>query len=176
MREKHVNCPSSCPHLSKHAPYQEKKRLERHLKPDLLQDERLAWLAFHIEAPIAEWASKDPRFTDRDALRALELARKRTEKPSVILVPTQERSSQNPVGEAICRSMDACRYEREVILVGEPETYTKKEKLMVLDWLIHMARTSSSEDPTGRRYIQLLQEGLQKIRDTAERKKILTPS
>ena len=95
LRQKKIHCPSDCVFLSKHQSYQDKRRLEKERMPalrphpadkDPLRDERLAWLAFHIEVPLRQSMDRDPGFGDKEALFALKYARNRIEEESRIVV------------------------------------------------------------------------------------------
>jgi len=136
IRQREVQCPSDCPHLSKHIPYQEKRIIKKktaspHRPPfkeeNILEDERLAWLALHIEIPVRDYAEKSPSFIDKEALLALEYARERIEKEKgLIFMPEERRITQNNLGETIYRMIEKCRYEGRIIMTGTKQKYTKE--------------------------------------------------
>ena len=89
LREKEIHCPPNCTFLEKHRAYQEKRIVEKrqpvpskNITPeeDILNDERMAWLAFHIEAALKEYSEKKTSFRDKEAILALEYAKEKIEK------------------------------------------------------------------------------------------------
>ena len=97
-RQKQIHCPPTCPYLVKHKPYQDKRALEKkhpvHPAPslsreDILSDERLAWLAFNIEAPIGRMAQREASMTDGDAMSALDYVRDKLAKESRLIITTE---------------------------------------------------------------------------------------
>ncbi|MFQ6109408.1 MAG: hypothetical protein ACE5L7_07635, partial [Candidatus Aminicenantales bacterium] len=94
----------------------------------------MAWLAFHIEAPIKAVAEKEANFADKDALLSLEYAKEKVKKGrGVLLVPDEKIGPKNELGEAICESIEKCRYEKKIILPGETNTYSTDEKIKCLE-------------------------------------------
>jgi hypothetical protein len=186
IRQKEIHCPPNCPYLSKHIPYQEKRIIEKKAisshplsskEENIIDDERLAWLALHIEMPLKEYAEKYSTFSDKEALLALEYARERTEKErSLIFMPDEKRMPHNDLGEVIYQMTEKCRYEGLIIIAGNPQKYTKEEKLSVLDRIIVSAKNLARGNTEGRRYIQMVLERFSKIRDMSRQKKIMTPS
>jgi hypothetical protein len=165
MRDREVACPPPCPHRERHKPYQDRRAAEKPHEPaapglsgdDVLRDERLSWLALHAEAPLVEMARARPDFTDADAVAALESARDQAAKGGgLIVIPGRERIPGNGAGEAVRRSMDACRYEPSIVLSGSREGYTGEEKIRVLDRLIPAARSFARQAPGGRIYLERL--------------------
>lgn len=184
IRQKEVHCPPNCPYLAKHASYQEKRIIERKAasprlpsfkEENIFEDERMAWLALHVETPIKDYAEKSSSFSDKEALLALEYARDRIEKQkSLVVMPEDRRIIRNDLGEAIYRMIENCRYEGRVIMAGIPQKYTQEEKLGVLDRIISTAKNFAHDDIEGRRYVQMVQERFTKIRDLSRQKKIMT--
>lgn len=184
LREKELHCPPDCPYLSKHKSYQEKRIIEkRRISPhrqtfeeeDILKDERMAWLAFHIEAPLKEYFEKKPSLNDKHALLALEYVRKKIEKDkSLILFPDNSLKPQNDLGEAIYQMTEQCRYEGRIIMPGKPQTYSKEEKLKVLDRIISTVKYFAGEDLEESSYLQSVKERFSRIQDRNQKKKILT--
>jgi hypothetical protein len=91
LRGKKVSCPKDCDHFRKHTPYRESKNSETESSREsdiVLRDERLMWLAVHIEAALDQWASHDPSFSDGAAIQALEWALDETGKDRrLVLLP-----------------------------------------------------------------------------------------
>lgn len=175
LREREIDCPAVCPFLEKHKIYQEKREHEHMAssaasalfpQEDILHDERMAWLAFHIEAPLKTAAEKSPSFADRDALAALEYARSKIEKrKTIFLLDERESWPSNIIGERIIQSMDQCRYEKKIILPDDHLAYSDDEKIKCLERIklsvLHFAR----EKPGGRRYLGTILERFAKIKD-----------
>ena len=184
LREKEVHCPTTCSFLSKHKSYQEKRIIEKkHASPrlpaleeeDLLKDERMAWLAFHVETPVKEYAEKKPSFNDREALFALEYVRDKIEKDrGLILLPDQTIKPQNDLGEAMSNMIETCRFEGRIIMTGKPQTYSKQEKLNVLDRITGIVKHLARGNLEGRSYIQAVTERFAKMEDLSRQKKVLT--
>jgi hypothetical protein len=183
IREKEVHCPPDCPFLSKHKTYQEKRIIEKKHSPqtltasweeDVLKDERMVWLAFHIESPLTEYGKNKDSFNDKNALIALEYAREKIQKDKgLILMPEKQLKPQNEIGEAIYRMIETCRFEGRVILSGGTQAYTKEDKLRVLDRIILTVRQLAGKNFEGRNYINALIERFSKIKDFTQKKKIL---
>ncbi len=143
---------------------------------DILKDERIAWLALNIEAPLKEIGERNPSFTDAEAILALQYAKQKLAKGrSVLFVPGEDRRPGNEVGEAIFRSMENCKYERQVILTAAAEGYTNEEKDQCLDRLILAAKTWARKDDTGRAYIDHLREQFARIAEMSATAKVITP-
>lgn len=184
LREKELHCPPDCPYLSKHKSYQEKRIIERHHvsqprqafeEEDVLKDERMAWLAFHIEAPLKEYAEKNPSLNDKDALLALEYVKKKIEKDKgLFLMPNESLKPRNELGEAIFHMIQQCKYDGRIIIPGTSQTYSKEEKLKVLDRIIVTAKYLSRSNLKGRGYLQAVDERFLKIKGMSQQKKILS--
>ena len=186
LREKEIHCPPSCSFLAQHKPYQDQRILEkRHAErpksfspeADVLSDERLAWLVFNIEIPIAQFAGKERAMVDRDALLALEYAREKVEKDKgFIIVPDRRLQPKDDLGEAIFQNLEQCRYEKKIILPGTMQTYKKDEKIRCLDRVIFAVKQIADDNIKGKRYLQQLIERLSKLNELTHRPKIITPS
>jgi hypothetical protein len=185
LRDKDVHCPPSCPFLTRHKSYQ-KKRIVEKTQPfpsksglpqdDLLRDERMAWLALHLEAPLMEYGQQVPSFTDADAIVALEFAKDKLEKGrSLIFVPGEMRKPKNEIGEAVYTSMENCRYEQAVILATGTDGYKTEEKVKCLDRVIFAVKTMAQTNPQGRTYIERLAEQFARLQEKSRSTKILTP-
>jgi len=184
LREKEIHCPPGCTFLSKHRSYQEKRIMERRPETslrsspkegDVLRDERLAWLALHIEAPLKEFAGRQDSFRDKDALLALQYAREKTEKDTGrVFIPGEREKSLDEAGEAILRMMEKCRFQGRIILTGSPRPYSREERLMVLDRIILSARESAGGDFGGKRYLQAVARRFARIQQTDRKARIIT--
>jgi hypothetical protein len=184
IREKEVHCPADCSFLSKHKSYQEKRIIEkRHPhqripaseEEDLLKDERMAWLALHIETPVKEYAEQKPSFNDREALLALEYVRDKIEKgKGVFFMPDEATKPRNDLGEAMYRMIERCRFEGRIIMTGKPQTYSTQEKLKVLDRTIGTLKHLARGNIEGHSYIQAVSERFTKMKDLSRQKKVLT--
>jgi hypothetical protein len=184
LREKEIHCPPDCPYLSQHKSYQEKRIIERQHVPhprqkleeeDILKDERMAWLAFHIEIPLKEYAERDPSLDDKDALLALEYVREKTEKDKGhFLMPDKSLKPQNDLGEAIYHMIEQCKYEGRIIMPGISQTYSKEEKIKVLDRIILTARYLARDNLEGQSYLQAVKERFSRIKGMSQQKKIIT--
>jgi hypothetical protein len=173
LRQKEVFCPPACPFLEKHESYQEKRTIERqqsnvaerlHQERDILKDERMAWLAIHIEAPLKAYAERETSLTDKNALLALEYAKDKIEKgKGLIIFDGQESRPTNSLGEAIIQSAHRCRYEKRIILPGEHQAYSAEEKLKCLDRIILSVQYFAGESYDQRRYLQKLLNRFQQL-------------
>jgi hypothetical protein len=181
-RGREIACPPSCRFLAEHQPYQDRRTLERGSEPSpsdrsaqaVMGDERLAWLALNAEAPVREMAERDPRFTDGEAILALERAREKLGRGrSRLIVPGEERKPENAAAETILRSMDACRYDRAVILVGGSEGYTTEEKTRVLDVVIRAAKGWAGGEFGGRAYLDRLRDQFARLQTATPASRIL---
>jgi hypothetical protein len=186
-RVRDIACPPSCRFLAEHKSYQDRRVLERKPGPaagrggipredDLLKDERLAWLALHIEAPLAETADRNPAFSDGEAILALEFTKDRlTRGRGRLIIPGEDRKAANPVGEAVYLSLENCRYDRAVILVGSGEGYTLEDKGRTLDQVLLAAKAWAGRDFAGRTYLEKLRQQFARIRDMSGPSKIIAP-
>jgi hypothetical protein len=178
LREKKIHCPANCPFLIRHRPYQEKKVIEKKqtFSGDILQDERLNWLTLNIEAPLKEYGEKNPSFTDRDVILALEFARQKVEKKkSRLVLPQEKEEPKNDAGEAVFESIEQCRFQRKIILLEGLETYRREEKLKCLDNVIAAVKYLARGHLEGRNYIQDLSQRFARIKELSQQKKILSP-
>ncbi len=184
LREKEIHCPPNCVYLKQHKPYQEKRILARKetsfsakelAEDDIFKDERMTWLAFHIEAPLAQFAAKSPEFNDKDALLALEYAKKKVEKgPSALILPEEKPGPKNEAGEAVYQSLEDCRYEKKIIIPGETDTYQKDEKIKCLERIIYSVRLWAKGDYEQRRYLEQLFKQFDRLKDLTPQKKIIS--
>ena len=144
---------------------------------DILNDERMAWLAVHIEAPLKEYAEKKEAFTDKEALLSLEYAREKIEREKGLLFTPEEKTKpKNEIGEAIFQNIERCRYERRIILPGEVATYKREEKIQCLERIIFGVKFWAKRNFEGRNYIEQVIKRFARIKDLSRQKKIITTS
>jgi hypothetical protein len=184
LREKEIHCPQSCAFLEKHKPYQEQRIIEKKQvsslktpgpEEDILNDERMAWLAVHIEAPLKEYAEKKEAFSDKDALLSLEYAREKIAKDKgLIFTPEEKNKPKNEIGEAIFQNIERCRYERKIILPGDVAAYKKEEKIQCLERIILEVKVWAKGNFEGRNYIDQVIKRFARIKDLSRQKKIIT--
>jgi len=183
IREKEVHCPADCPFLSKHKSYQEKRIIEKksthrripYSEEELLKDERMAWLAFNIEAPLKEYAEQRPSLNDREALLALEYAREKIAKGrGLVIMPEKSGKPRNELGDAIYQMIERCRYEGRIIVAGKPQAYSTEEKLKVCAKLIGTLKQLAQGNLEGRSYIRVVLERFAQMDDQSRRNKVFT--
>jgi hypothetical protein len=186
LREKEISCPPDCSFLKAHLPYQEKRIISKKhelsrkkMSPDKdpLKDERLAWLALHIEIPLKEQADRITDLKDKDALLALEYARDVIQKEkALVFVPDEKPIHKSSIGDAVIQSVQNCRFERKIFMPGDNQHYTQEEKLLCLDRIILSLKNLMQDDLDSTDYLLQLTERFSKIRDLSRQQKILTPS
>lgn len=184
LREKEIHCPSDCTFLMQHKPYQEKRILEKKQTSlsakdlsgeDLLKDERMAWLALHIEIPLKELAGKKESFKDKDALLALEYAKEKIDREKgILIIPDEKAGPKNEAGEAIYQNIEECRYEKKIILPGDKNTYNREEKIKCLERIILSVKFWAKGNFEESNYIQQLLERLAHLKELSTHKKIIT--
>lgn len=183
LRDREIHCPPHCPHRERHKPYQDRRLVDRGTESgnpggrpedDILGDERLAWLALHANAPLAGIARSQPEFTDTEAVLAMEYAKEKLKKGGgLIVLPGEDRKPQNEAGEAVRRGLESCRFERSVLLVGNPEGYTTDEKVRVLDRLLLAARSFARRNPSGRTYLDRIMAQFAQMREDSAQRRVL---
>ena len=183
LREKEIHCPQTCSFFKKHSTYHEERVIERKQayvpkrilpEEDILRDERMAWLAFHIEAPLMEYARRKETFTDREAFLSLEYAREKIEKEKgLIFMPDERSQPKNEIGEAICQSIRRCRYEKKIIIPGLPDIYTQDEKIRCLERVILSVQLATRGDLEGRRYLNQVMDRFSRMKQLSRQNKII---
>jgi len=168
IRGKEISCPPGCPYLAHHAPYQEKRILERRSGPEAGAvrrrrepelDDRMKWLLFSAEAALKEIADRNPAFRDKDALFACEYARDKLARGERrIILPGEARRPGNLAGEALHQAVSRCRFERTTLIAGAAEAYTVEEQAAALDYLIGAVRSLARDDWEGRTFLDKLSE------------------
>jgi hypothetical protein len=184
VREKELHCPPACPHLSAHKPYQEKRVIERKSPEvgkgkirgqDILDDERLAWLALHIEAGLAGYAAGHPDFSDKDALLAVEYARERSEKgPSRLIISGEALKPVNSAGEAVLRAVETCRFQGSALLAAGIDVYKREEKVACLERIARGIRVDLGGGAGGRSFLRDLSRRFARPGGEAREKKLVT--
>lgn len=182
LREKQIHCPSHCDHLKANTSYQAQRIMEKkesslapHLgrRRDPLRDERLAWLAYHIEHPINEHGEHDPELSDKEVLLALEYARKTVEKgQSLIFLPDDPIKPQNTLGERILANMNSCRFERGIILSAQQDLYSREEKQICLERVILTIKQTAS-NLEKRSYLDQLNSRLSRIETMSDSNRLI---
>ena len=105
---------------------------------------------------------------DRDAHAALLHARKQLEQRSSLLLLTDSRiAPPDPLGEAVIKSMEGCRYEKKIILPGETLSYSAAEMIKVLDRLLISLRAAAGTDLSGTRYLEQMAARMADLRRTS---------
>jgi len=177
LREKEIHCPSNCTFLIKHKPYQKSSSAETLSENGVTKDERLVWLAFHIEMPIKAFAEKKASFMDKDALLALEYAREKIEKGKrILIVPDEKTGPWNELGEAIYQSVEKCRYEKKIVLPGDKESYSSGEKIKCLERISFSVKYWAKDNFEGRNYTERLLERFSRLQQSSRQKKLILTS
>jgi hypothetical protein len=179
LREKKIRCPSGCPFLARHKPYQQRKVIEKKqtFSEDILRDERLSWLVLNIEASLKNYVDKNPGVTDGDAVLALEYAAEKVKRgKSALILPRAEEIPASELGEAVFQSIEQSRYQRKIILPQGLETYQEEEKLKCLDNIMAAIKHLAAGNLEGRAYVQDLSRRFARIKEISQQKKILSPS
>jgi hypothetical protein len=177
LREKELHCPPGCPFLTRHRPYQENKIIQkkRTFSKDVSEDERLNWLTLNIEAPLQEYAARNPALADRDAILAIEYAKDKVEKNRFrLLLPQEEGWVKNEVGEAILLSLEQCRFQRKIILLQDAERYSAEEKIKCLENIILGIKYLARGHLAGRAYLQDLARRMDRLKELSAQKKIIS--
>jgi hypothetical protein len=165
-------------------PYQDRRQMEkapeeprsRQARETILNDDRLAWLVLTIEAALHDIGKRRPDFTDGEAILALEYAKEfLTRGRSLLIIPGEDRRPRNDSGEAIVQSMENCRYEGGVILLGGFEPYKTDDKLRCLDHLLLAAGSWGRESFGGRTFLEKLAAQFAEIQAASTRSKLITP-
>jgi len=166
-------------------PYQERRAASkkeaapssRRSQDDILHDERLAWLASHVEFPLKVYGERRPKLTDGEVVLALEYARDKVENAGhVLILPGESLKPRNEMGEAVLQSMADCRYEGTIIMPGADQGYSRGEQLKVLERILASARELARNGPSARNYIELLIQHFERIEELSSRKKVDSPS
>lgn len=184
LREKEIPCPPACPHLSRHKSYQEKRVVargpvgsprSRPVEDDVFNDERLAWLVFQLETPLAQVSERSPALTDGQALLALEYAREKIDKgKGLLIIPGESRKPSNELGEALFAASEQARWEAPVLLASGLESYGREEKLRCLDRIILSVRLLARGAADGRAYLNDLIERFARIRGLSQKSRIIS--
>ena len=182
LREKELHCPPACTFLGEHKHYHEKRILDR--KPsqmsarpdkDVLNNDRMAWLAVNIEIALRDYAVSHPEFRDKDAAVALEYAREKIDKGAGrLILPGAPLKPVNEAGEFVARGVEASQYQRSGILLTDGEAYKKNEKLTALDRVASGLRLVARTDPAGQAYVRDIVARYARAGDRPQGKKLIT--
>jgi len=169
-RNRDIQFPADCLHLAQHSPYQAHRSQEKE-EEDIFQDERLAWLAYHIELPMKALSEQYAAFDDKAAIAALEYARDKISRSrNRIILPGEVVRPGSAAGEAILESLARCRYERRVILPGYRTAYSDEEKLKVVDRILLAARSFPKNSSDGKAFLNQLLARHQRAADISRRR------
>jgi hypothetical protein len=113
--------------------------------------------------------------TDGDALLALDYVRDKLEKESILIMAEKSIMPKNDLGEAVFHSIEQCRYEKKIIVLGELQTYKKDEKMKCLDRVILAAKQFSGGNTEGRGYLQQIIDRFSKINELSRQQKLHIP-
>lgn len=168
LRGKSVSCPDDCPHLQRHAPYQESRTrvTESFEESDaVLKDKRLMWLVFHVETALDELAAENPSFTDGEAVKAMEWALDEIRKERrLILLPGETGGPVDPAGQALLNALEACRFSKSVLLETRGDGYSREDKILSLKFLLQGARHLSQEETEGRAFLDFIANRLARLK------------
>ena len=132
-------------------------------------------MALNTEVPVREYADRNPGFTDRDAILALEYAKDKVEKNRTrLLLPQKEGRVKNELGETILQSLEQCRFQRKIILLQDVERYSSEERLKCLDSIIRGIKYVTRGSLAGRMYLQDLARRLDRLKEFSDQNKIIT--
>ncbi|MFW6131585.1 MAG: hypothetical protein ACOC5F_03200 [Candidatus Aminicenantaceae bacterium] len=173
LREKEIHCPENCPYLKKHKAYQEKRYLSRKQsstsnirspEEDILNDERMAWLAFNIEMALKEYSERIREFTDKDAILSLKYAEEKIKNSNKLIITTEDQlKPKNDAGEFIFQNINNCKYERQIVIPGETEYYSDEEKINCIERMITAISSFSKGNFDNRTYLQNVNDRLSKL-------------
>jgi hypothetical protein len=178
LRQKEVRCPGGCVHLAAHAPYQENRVIARESADveDIRADERTAWLAFHIEAALHEFAAAHPSFSDRDVLLSLDYAKEKTAKGrSRIILPGAAVKPADAAGELLLEAIDGCRYSASRLVSSPGQAYATGEKIACLELVDLRVRRSRGGSRTGRPFLDALEARFRGAESRPGARKLILP-
>lgn len=186
IREKDVHCPPGCEYLAQHAPYQEKKVLERReatasasasRQREAASDERMKWILFSVESVLHEIASRNPAFKDKDALLACKYVKDKLARGERrLILPGENRRAGNAAGEVIAQTVSQCRFERTTLLAGTAEPYTLEEQSIALDYLIRTIKALARDRWEKRTFLDRLSESFERKSGPRGGPKLITPA
>lgn len=177
IRQKRVNCPSSCPYLH-HQTYQEQRKWQKFKgqPKQTLTEERLAWLAAQIEMALHQIAQQQKEFNDRDAFRILNYARDKiaTSDQRIILPEEKIEGKHNP-GEVIVELINRARFEKGLVLSVSSSGYSREEKVRCLEALMGLIYEITGGNFSGRIYLEDLAKRAAKAQKDQRSQKIIIP-
>lgn len=177
IRQKRVNCPSSCIYLQ-HQVYQEQRKWQKFKeqpRPNLT-DERLAWLAAQIEMALHRIAQQQRDFTDRDAFRILNYARdKIASSDKRIILPEEKIEGKHNFGEMIVDLINQARFEKGLLLSVSSPGYSREEKIKCLDFLMGLIYKTTGGNLSQKIYLKDLAQRAEKAQKEQSGQKIIVP-
>jgi len=176
LRQKRINCPSSCPYLQ-HQAYQEQRKWQRfRTQPrETINDERLAWLIAQIEMALYEISQRSKDFTDQEAFRILSQAREKIAAGEKRIILPEERIEKKPeISEALVNLINQVRYEKGLVL-STSSTFSREEKVRCLEALMGLIYETTGGDLSQRVYLEDLARRIEKARKEKINQKIIVP-
>lgn len=177
IRQKRINCPSSCSYLQ-HQTYQEQRKWQKFKgQPrQTLTDEKLAWLAAQIEMALYQIAQQHKEFNDRDAFRLLSYARdKIAAGDKRIILPEEKIEAKHNPGELILELINRTRYEKGFVLSVSSSGYSREDKLRCLDALMGLIYELSGGNLDRQIYLKDLAKRAEKAQKEQSSQKIIIP-
>lgn len=177
IRQKRVNCPSSCPYLQ-HQTYQEQRKWQRFRGQPRqnLTEERLAWLAAQIEMALHQVYQQQKKFNDRDAFRILNYARdKIAAGDKRIILPEEKIEGKDNLGEVMVDLINKARFEKGLVLSVSSSGYSREEKIRCLDALMGLIYEITGGDLSRQIYLEDLAKRAEKAKKEQGSQKIIVP-
>jgi len=185
IRGKEIHCPAGCEYLVQHAPYQEKKVLERRETADSRSaprkrepalDDRMKWMLFSVEATLKKIAERNPAFTDKNALLACEYAKDKLAKGERrLILPAEAPRPGNAAGEAVYLTVSRCRFERTALIAVTAEPYSIEDRTAAIDFLIRTIKALARDRWEGRTFLDRLSERFDRKGGSGGGPKLITP-
>ncbi len=177
IRQKRINCPSSCPYL-KHQTYQEQRKWEKFKgqAKETLSDEKLAWLAAQIEMALYQIAKHQRDFNDYEAFRILSNARdKIAAGDKRIILPKEKIEEKTNPADLIIELINKARYEKGLLLSVPSSGYSREEKLRCLDALMGIIYEITGGDFNQQIYLKDLARRAERAKKEQRSQKIIVP-
>jgi len=186
IRGKDIHCPAGCEYLARHAPYREKKVLERRETPasgsaprkrEPALDDRMKWMLFSVEATLKEIADRNAAFNDKNALLACEYAKDKLAKGERrLILPGETLRPGNAAGEAVYLTVSRCRFERTALIAGMAEPYSLEDRTAAIDFLIRTIKALARDRWEGRTFLDRLSEMFDRKAGPGGGPKLITPA
>lgn len=176
LRQKKINCPSSCPYLQ-HQSYQEQRKWQK-LKSEpkeIFKDEKLAWLVGQIEMAIHQLAQQKILNRDQEVFRLLSSVwDKIAASDKIILLLEETIMKKNSLEDTLINFINQARYEKGLMISLASTGYKKEEKLKSLEALMGLIYEVTGGDLSGRIYLDDLARRAAKVQKE-KKQKILLP-